>query len=100
MIIKNITTFDQELYLLALKKLPKTFHIDDLLKEIHLSRPNFQCKTLQYRLKKFRKANLRYKKGFGKSATYSCLVDEATFTSAEFICTEEPIDISNNPFVI
>jgi len=100
MIIDNITVLDQELYLLALKKLPKTFRFDDLLNEIHLRRPKFQRKTLRYRLKKWRNAKIICKQGFGTRAIYSCLVDEATFLNAEFVYTEKPIDISNNPFIV
>ena len=100
MIIENITVLDQELYLLALNKLPKTFTFDDLLNEIHLSRPRFQRKTLRYRMTKWRRAKIISKKGFGKKAIYSCLVDEHTFTAAEFICTEKPLNISSNPFII
>lgn len=100
MIIENITILDQELYLLALNKLPKTFRFDDLLNEIHLRRPKFQRKTLRYRLKKWRKAKIISKQGFGTRAMYSCLVDESTFNTSEFIYTEKPIDISNNPFIV
>lgn len=100
MTIENITILDQELYLLALKKLPKTFLFDDLLNEIHLSRPKFQRKTLRYRLTKWQKAKIISKRGFGKKAIYSCLIDETTFRNSEFICTEKPINLSSNPFII
>lgn len=100
MTIKNITTLDRELYLLALKKLPTTFSFDDLLNEIHLSRPKFQRKTLRYRVKKLRTAGLINKQGFWKSAMYMCLVDETTFITADFICTEKPINLENNLFIL
>ena len=100
MTIENITILDQELYLLALKNLPKIFTFDDLLNEIHLRRPKFQRKTLRYRLKKWKKANIISKQGFCKGAKYSCLIDESTFTTAEFIYTVKPIDISKNPFIV
>ena len=100
MTIKNISTLDQELYLLALQQLPTTFSFDDLLNEIHLSRPKFQRKTLRYRIKKLRNAKLLRKQGWGKSVKYTCLVDEPTFTTADFICTEKPIDLEKNPFIL
>jgi len=100
MTIENITILDQELYLLALNRLTHTFYFDDLLNEIHLRRPKFQRKTLRYRLKKWRKAKLISKHGIGKRAIYSCLIDEPTFTTAEFIFTEKAINISNNPFIV
>ena len=100
MTIENITILDQELYILALKKLPKTFSFDDLLNEIHLRRPNFQRKTLRYRLKKWRKAHIVSKQGLGSHALYTCIIDEKTFTTAKFIYTEKHIDISSNPFII
>ena len=100
MIIENISVFDQELYLMALNKLSNPFSFDVLLNEIHLRRPNFQRKTLHYRLRKWKKAKIVSIKGWGKSTRYTCLIDEATFTSAKFICTEKPVDISKNPFII
>lgn len=100
MTLENIYALDRELYLLALKKLPQTFLFDDLLNEIHLRRPRFQRKTLQYRLKQMCKSHLITKQGFGKSALYTCIVDEDSFSSSEFIYTGKPINISRNPFII
>lgn len=100
MILENITILDKELYLLALDTHDGNFKLDDLLKTIRLSRPNFGHKPLRYRVKRLRKSKLLSKCGLGKNAVYTCLIDRDTFLNAKIIYTEKPIDISKNPFII